>query len=149
CERRAKERTPTTAKPFRAITCDIQWRFGTPRETAQICNHSDCGRDRTDVRRTRDSAAGANYPQQGPSTSGVAMYLTLAELLQPLPLGSLVALVMWGAAYRRHHAWRRVLLTLFIPWGVVMVSCTPAAAYLAAGAFEWWYRPLHHPPSEA
>lgn len=77
------------------------------------------------------------------------MYLTLAELLQPLPLGSLVALVMWGAAYRRHHAWRRVLLTLFIPWGVVMVSCTPAAAYLAAGAFEWWYRPLHHPPSEA
>lgn len=70
------------------------------------------------------------------------------ECLHPLPLGFLAGCLVWLLAWRTHHAWRRTLAFLAVPWILVGVSITPAVTYFACGALEWWYVPLGECPAE-
>jgi uncharacterized SAM-binding protein YcdF (DUF218 family) len=64
------------------------------------------------------------------------MYRFANEILQPLPLGFMAASLVWLAAWVRRKDQRRLLGWLFVPWLLVWISCTPAAAYLAVRTLE-------------
>jgi uncharacterized SAM-binding protein YcdF (DUF218 family) len=77
------------------------------------------------------------------------MAASIVELVQPLPLGFVLASLIWLAAWWRHHAWRSVLARLYIPWLLLGLICVPAVAFLAAGSLEWWYPPVLTRPEHA
>jgi uncharacterized SAM-binding protein YcdF (DUF218 family) len=77
------------------------------------------------------------------------MYRPASLLIHPLPLFFLLSTLALINLWRKRKEGRARLLLVTVPFVALLVSCLPAASYLALGSLEWLHPPVKGRPRDA
>lgn len=76
------------------------------------------------------------------------MYSSIQYLLDPFVVCVLLTAIAFIVIWMRDRQFRRPLLLVAVPFGALVVICTPAFAWLLAASLEWPSPPLETRPAE-